>query len=52
MQQRYCECGYLVWVAYVITGQGIKHWYKIQAKMNNTLCCPGCGRQINIHDLR
>lgn len=52
MQQRYCECGHPVLVAYVITKKGIRHLYRLRARMTRLMRCPNCGRQIDIDLLK
>ncbi|SMP39223.1 hypothetical protein SAMN06295888_101223 [Desulfonatronum zhilinae] len=52
MQQRYCECGHPITVAYVITNKGVRHLYQPRAKMIKLMRCPNCGRQIDINDLK
>jgi hypothetical protein len=52
MQQRYCECGHPVTVAYVITTKGVRHLYQPRARMTKLMHCPNCGKQINIDSLK
>lgn len=52
MQQRFCECGHVILVAYVITAKGIWPLYQAQSRVLRSLCCPMCGRRIDIDDLR
>lgn len=52
MQQRFCECGHPVLVAYVITKKGILPLYQTKMRMKKLMCCPVCGRHIDINDLR
>jgi hypothetical protein len=52
MQQRYCECGHPVMVAYVITQKGVRHLYQPRAKMIKLMRCPSCGRPIDINNLK
>jgi hypothetical protein len=46
MQQRFCECGHPVLVAYVITKRGILHVYSINARFGSPMRCPSCGRHL------
>ncbi|KAF5034734.1 hypothetical protein DSECCO2_593030 [anaerobic digester metagenome] len=52
MQQRYCECGHPVLVAYVITKRGILHVYSVNARFGAPMRCPCCGRHVDINELR
>jgi hypothetical protein len=52
MQQRFCECGHPVLVAYVITKKGILHVYRVNARFGSPMRCPSCGKHVDINDLR
>ena len=52
MQQRFCECGHPVLVAYVITKKGILHVYSINARFGTPMRCPCCGRHLDINEVR
>jgi hypothetical protein len=52
MQQRFCECGHPVLVAYVITKKGVLHVFRVYTRMGNMMRCPSCGRHIDINGLR
>ncbi len=52
MQQRFCECGHPVLVAYVITCKGVRYLYRINARLAHSARCPSCGRDLDINDLR
>ena len=52
MQERYCECGHVVSVAYVITPKGVFHLFQPRARMRKLMRCPSCGRPIDINNLR
>ncbi len=52
MQERFCECGHPVLVAYVITKKGIWHLYRINAKIGTPLRCPSCRKHVDINELR
>ncbi|MFP4392805.1 MAG: hypothetical protein ACOCP7_02455 [Desulfohalobiaceae bacterium] len=51
MQERYCECGNKVYVAYVFTSRGIFHLFGPTARMKMLKRCPKCGKPIHIDDL-
>jgi hypothetical protein len=52
MQQRFCECGHPVLVAYVITKNGILHVYRVNARFGSPMRCPSCGKHVDINELR
>jgi hypothetical protein len=52
MQQRFCECGHSVLVAYVITKKGILHVYRVNARFGSPMRCPSCGKHVDINELR
>ncbi len=52
MQQRFCECGYPVLVAYVMTKNGILHVYRVNARFGSPMRSPSCGKHVDINELR
>ena len=54
MQQRFCECGFSVWVQYLIneTLCRARFWNNAGRRGPHLLRCPGCFRKLSIDDLR
>ena len=53
MQQRYCECGFPVWVQYRLTETECRmvFWATAYRVGNRLRVCPSCGRMLHIDDL-
>ena len=51
MPQRFCDCGHPVLVAYIFTGYGIWHLFRITSKLGNWMCCPVYWRHHDINQL-
>jgi hypothetical protein len=53
MQQRFCHCGYRVWVEYVLTEVRcrILFWPNLQRRGQRLKLCPVCGSHLSIDEL-
>jgi len=53
MQQRFCTCGFPVWVQYLLseTTCGTIFWATIHRRSKVLTRCPSCGRALHIDDL-
>lgn len=54
MQRRFCECGGLVWVQYVLFASHCRAVFWTAPHGSGTALhrCPRCGRQLDIDELR
>lgn len=54
MQQRYCECGFPVWVQYSLTEAECRmvFWATAYRRGARLRTCPCCGRLLHIDELR
>ena len=53
MQKRFCECGYLFWVQYLLENNLFTplFWPSI-GDIKTISMCPHCGRRLDINQLR
>lgn len=53
MQQRFCTCGYAVWVQYLFSRAKCKtiFWSGNADRGYRLTICPCCGRRLNIDEL-
>ena len=53
MQQRYCECGFSVWVQYCLSETECRmvFWTSAYRSGNRLSVCPCCGRRLHIDEL-
>ena len=54
MQQRFCTCGFSVWVEYRLSSTGCVTVFHAAGKPRaaKVTRCPCCGRRIHIDELR
>lgn len=54
MQQRFCQCGFSVWVQYLIneTLCRVRFWNNAGGCGPHLAHCPGCMRRLRIDELR
>ena len=53
MQRRFCECGYLFWVQYLLENNFVTPLiWPSQGNINRISTCPHCGRHLDINALR
>lgn len=54
MQQRFCTCGFSVWVEYRLNPSGCVTVFRAEAMPRSARVtrCPVCGRRIHIDELR
>ncbi|MGA9535569.1 MAG: hypothetical protein WBR24_06640 [Desulfobacterales bacterium] len=53
MQQRFCTCGFPVWVQYLLSERngGTIFWSTVYRTGRVLTRCPSCGRALHIDDL-
>ncbi|MGA8020462.1 MAG: hypothetical protein WCA42_16455, partial [Desulfobacterales bacterium] len=53
MQQRFCTCGFPVWVQYLLSERngGTIFWSTVYRTGRVLTCCSSCGRALHIDDL-
>ena len=53
MQQRFCTCGFPVWVQYLLSEKkcGTIFWSTVYRNGRVLSRCPSCGRTLHIDDL-
>ncbi|MGD8969969.1 MAG: hypothetical protein PVG01_01070, partial [Desulfobacterales bacterium] len=53
MQQRFCTCGFPVWVQYLLSEMncGTIFWSTVYRSGRVLTRCPSCGRALHIDDL-
>jgi len=54
MQERYCDCGRVIRVSFVLRGRCWKsiYWSLVDFSGRKVETCPECGRRLDIDDLR
>ncbi len=53
MQQRFCECGFPVWVQYRFSGSQCRplFWSRIDELGEHLRRCPCCFKRLNINEI-
>jgi uncharacterized protein with PIN domain len=54
MQQRFCRCGFAVWVQYLLSDSDSQtvFWSTVHHNRRNLKRCPVCGAILSIDELR
>jgi hypothetical protein len=54
MQQRFCECGKMIQVRYVLDAEGLQIIFEKRHEKEKSalVLCPSCGRNLTIDELR
>ena len=53
MQQRFCNCGFKIWVEYLLTEWRCRtfFWPSSGRQGSHLKACPACGARLNIDNL-
>ena len=53
MQQRFCTCGFKIWVEYLLTEWRCRtfFWSSFGRQGNRLSACPACGARLSIDEL-
>jgi hypothetical protein len=53
MQQRYCSCGFTIWVEYQFTNADPRIFFRLRENFRTVLLsrCPVCKKALSIDDL-